>query len=314
MTQARPVQVGTDPSAAMLRTRFRAMGGENEIAVDTLLGVDRAREALRSAALEVLRIERKYSRYLRDESSLVHQINSGAGRPDFTACDEETVSLLRTADRLYHMSDGLFDVTSGVLRRAWDFSRARVPSQDEIESLLPLVGWEKVERARNSVRLPLPGMEIDFGGFGKEYAADRAAAILKSHGVRHGFVNLGGDIAAIGGQPDGNPWQFGVINPRCATEVVARIALFDGGLATSGDYEKYFECDGQRYCHILNGQTGFPARCWRSVSVSHVSCTLAGAFSTIAMLKEAMAVDFLDRSAYGYLLIDQNGQFVANRQ
>jgi thiamine biosynthesis lipoprotein len=211
------------------------------------------------------------------------------------------------------MSGGLFDITSGVLRRAWDFSKALLPSQSEVSHLLSLIGWDKVIFADHTISLPLKGMEIDFGGFGKEYATDRAAGILAENGIKHGYVNLGGDIKAFGGQPDGSSWLFGVRDPRDAGSAVAQIAIRDGGLATSGDYEKFMEINGVRYCHILNPFTGFPVNCWRSVSVSGVSALMAGALSTIAMLKEAAAVQFLEESHCGYLLIDAGGRQETNR-
>ena len=101
-------------------------------------------------------------------------------------------------------------------------------------------------------------MEIDFGGIGKEYAADRVATICLEHGLRHGLVNLGGDIRAIGPQADGTPWRVGIRHPRVQDAAIAGFDLAAGALATSGDYERYFEIDGKRYCHILNPTTGMP--------------------------------------------------------
>jgi len=102
----------------------------------------------------------------------------------------------------------LFDIISGTLRHAWDFRAGRLPQRAQVEALLPLVGWHKVRWKGASIELPQQGMELDFGGFGKEYAADRAATLLQEHGVRHGMVNLGGDIRLMGPQPDGHPWRL----------------------------------------------------------------------------------------------------------
>jgi thiamine biosynthesis lipoprotein len=196
-----------------------------------------------------------------------------------------------------------------VLRRAWNFRRdpPRVPSPAELAALLPLVAWADVEWDERSVRLRRAGMEIDFGGIGKEYAADRAATILLDHGLRHGFVDLGGDIRAIGPQPDGTPWRAGVRHPRVAGAAVAAFDLSEGALATSGDYERYFDVDGKRYCHILDPRTGMPVRHWQSISVAAPLCVVAGSCATIAMLRGEGAASFLDAQGVAWLGVAADG-------
>lgn len=257
------------------------------------------------AIAEVRRIEHKFSRY-RDDS-IVSRINAEAGGAP-VVCDAETLSLLAYADTLWQASAGRFDISSGVLRRAWDFKAARLPDADRLATLCALVGWDRVEREGDTVRLPQPGMELDFGGFGKEYAADRAAAVLREAGARHGFVNLGGDLHAIGPQPDGQPWLIAIQDPRRPDGVVAQIELPAGGLATSGDYERYFELDGRRYCHLLDPRTGWPVDHWRSVSVAAPLCIAAGSCTTIAMLAGPDGLDFLTSSGLSYLAIDSHGR------
>src|SRR5690606_4008591 len=216
------------------------------------------------------------------------------------------------ADALHASSDGLFDITSGVLRRAWDFRRARLPSVADVDAARALVGWQHVERDGRHVRLSRAGMEIDFGGFGKEYAADRAATLLIDAGCRHGFVNLGGDLRAFGPQPDGSAWRFGIQHPRQADATVASLDVVHGGLATSGDYERYFELDGVRYCHILDPRTGWPVRYWQSITVLAPLAIAAGSLSTIAMLKQAAAGDFLARSGAAWLAVGPRGEVVSS--
>ncbi len=135
----------------------------------------------------------------------------------------------------------MFDITAGVLRRCWDF-RARPPRLPESEALAAacaLIGWSDVERDNARVRLPRAGMEIDFGGIGKEYAADRAATILRDAGVAHALVDLAGDVRAVGAQADGAPWRVGIRHPRRDGAVIAYVELADGAVATSGDYERF---------------------------------------------------------------------------
>jgi thiamine biosynthesis lipoprotein len=288
----------------IFRFGFEAMAGGCEI----LLVCDSKKEAQSIARLAigvVSRIEQKYSRYRLD--SIVSRINAAAGQKG-VECDDETVSLFQYADTLYANSGGLFDITAGVLRKAWNFSRAVVPEKEALAPLLGLIGWKSVERQGNVVRLPAAGMELDFGGIGKEYAADRAANLLYRKGVRHGYVNLAGDIRVVGPRPDGSPWMIGIQDPRHKGRTIASIPLSAGALATSGDYERYFDADGNRYCHILHPRTGYPVTWWRSVTVVAPLAITAGSCSTIAMLKEDDALSFLDDTGMGYLAVDHLGQ------
>ena len=257
-----------------------------------------------AAIAEVQRIEMKYSRYRPD--SIVSAINSAAGQ-QFVDCDAETWALLEYADSLYQSSGHLFDITAGVLRQAWNFKEPKLPSEDQLTALCQLIGWASVVRENHQVRLPKTGMEIDFGGFGKEYAADRAGTILASHGVQHGYVNLGGDLRVIGSKPDGQAWMIGIQDPRNKDHILASIPITQGGLATSGDYERYFDFDGRRYCHVLDPHTGYPVTYWRSISVLAPLTIIAGNCSTIAMLKQQDGLAYLEASGMSYLAVDQYG-------
>jgi len=288
---------------------FKAMACPCEIQI-VAPGEVVAQAASARAVAEVQRIENKYSRYRPD--SIISRINRAAGSGKAVSCDDETQWLLGFADTLFAASDGLFDITAGILRQAWNFSVPRVPSAEELAPLLEKIDWSLVERSGRKVSLPLAGMEIDFGGFGKEYAADRAADALIAEGVTSGYVNLGGDIRVIGPQPDGQPWVIGVQNPRAKEQIVASIPLYDGGLATSGDYEKFFEVDGCRYCHVLNPKSGLPVRFWQSVSIQAPRALAAGSATTIAMLKERDGVEFLKNTGFVYLAIDNSGRLYNN--
>ncbi|MRW86439.1 FAD:protein FMN transferase [Pseudoduganella sp. FT26W] len=291
---------------AIHRLPFDAMGSRCEIRL-AAADVDSAQRLMQRAVAEVRRIEHKYSRYRPD--SIVSRINAAAGGRA-VAIDHETAGLFSYANALFGASDGLFDITSGVLRRAWDFRQPRVPSAAVLAPLLALVGWRQVLFSKGEAYLSTAGMEIDFGGFGKEYAADRAATLLADAGVRHGYVNLGGDMRFIGPRMDGRPWQIGIQDPRDAQSVLATIPISEGALATSGDYERFFELDGQRYCHILDPRDGMPVRYWRSVSVLAPVAIAAGSCSTIAMLKQRDGLDFLNTSDMAYLAVDDEGQML----
>ena len=294
------------PSLVLYRHSFRAMACDNEI---HLYATDeRQSAAAANAAIgEVKRIEAKYSRYVDD--SVVSTINRAAGgRP--TMLDSETISLLNYAHTCYQQSEGLFDISSGVLRRVWNFKASEVPSSASIDAVLSLVGWDKVERDADSIRLPRAGMEIDFGGFGKEYAVDRAAFALASYGIANAMINLGGDMMVLGPHADGRPWGVGIRHPRADDATLTTVACSSGAIATSGDYERFIEVDGRRYCHILNPKTGWPVEnVFQSVTVHAPTCLVAGSATTIAMLKGKTAgLAWLEALGLPYLAVDSGGR------
>ncbi len=286
--------------------QFKAMGGPCEL---RLYAADQAQgdQYAAAAQAEIQRLERRYSRY-RDDS-LTTQINRSAGDAHGVEIDAESAALLDYAQTAWEQSEGLFDITSGVLRRVWDFKARRIPSQEEIAAVLPLIGWDKVQWRRPRLVLPRAGMEVDFGGYVKEYAADRAAQAARAASARHGFVELAGDIAVIGPHPDGAPWQIGIRHPRRPEQAMASIPLAAGAIASSGDYERYFEIDGKRYCHVLNPKTGWPVQGLASVSVVAEQCLIAGTASTVAMLKGATAGPaWLDQLGLRHLCMDAQGR------
>jgi FAD:protein FMN transferase len=304
----------------LTRFEFRAMAGMNELLIDS----DDQRQAdtaAQAAIAEVHRIEAKYSRYRAD--SVVSHINAAAGQKAIDV-DEETAMLLNYADTLYQQSDGLFDITSGVLRTVWSFDKPALPSQAHIDCVLPLIGWNKVERwveqNATTIRLSEAGMQIDFGGFGKEYAADRAAIVLQTNGVQRALVNLAGDVMCFDVTDAPSPWSVGIQHPRrLQGEAVRSIAMANAAMATSGDYERYFELNKIRYCHLLNPHHGWPTgfnqhgAVWAeppfaSVSVIAPNALVAGSLSTVAMLKPASeALDWLQRMGAIFWAVDRDG-------
>lgn len=255
---------------------------------------------------EVRRLEQKYSRYRDDSVTAAIHASAQSGNP--FPLDHETAALLNYAHTAWEQSDGLFDITSGILRRAWDFRSGRLPSQQQIDELLPRIGWSKLHIENNQLQFTRPDMEIDFGGYVKEYAADGAAAIATQHGIQHGLVELGGDIRVIGPHPDGRPWAIGIRHPRQPGAILATLPLQQGALASSGDYERCLVIDGQRYGHILNPRTGWPVQGLMAVSVVADHCLLAGTATTIALLKGNGGIDWLNDLELPWLAMDQNGQ------
>lgn len=279
----------------MFRHQFTAMASPCVITLD---GPSSTCEAAALAAeAEVRRIEAKYSRF-RDDSEL-SRINRQAGHK--TDIDPETFQLLHYADVCWQQSQGLFDISAGILRQAWDFHSGKVPSDKQLQPLLQRIGWQRVTLAEDHLQLPA-SMELDLGGIGKEYAADRAAQQCLNLGINSGVIDLGGDLHVLGPKQQG-PWQIGVRHPRQPQQAFAQLPVYQGGMATSGDYERYFEQQGKRYCHLLNPHTGMPVHYWASVSVIAPSCLLAGSLATLTMLQQAEGLPWLKQQSVQFLAI-----------
>jgi FAD:protein FMN transferase len=255
--------------------------------------------------------EAKYSRFLDD--SIISRINAAAGK-EWVEVDAETDQLLSLCGEMSFFTRGAFDPTALPLIRLWNWKANPpiVPDDKTIQKAKELVSWGNVQRRKGAVFLSRPGMCLDFGGIGKEYAADRAAETLWLAGVTHGFVDLGGDIRAIGPRPDGTPWRIGIQHPRVRGAMLGSIELTDAGIATSGDYERYFERDGRRFSHLLDPRTGWPAQYWQCVSASGPVCVAAGACATVAMLMPpAEARAFLERQGMAFLAVTATGEMVS---
>jgi thiamine biosynthesis lipoprotein len=289
----------------LYRFRFSAMASPCQL---QLYASNRAvaEQAAEAALADIRRIETRYSRY-RDDS-VTAAINRAAAAGTEIEVDAETAALLDYAAACFADSDGLFDISSGILRDAWDFNSARLPEPDQLQALLHKVGWEKVSWQRPRLAFGIAGMEIDFGGIGKEYAADRAANLCRHYGIAHGLVELGGDIAIIGAHPDGAAWQVGVRRPDCMDDARARFAVLAGGVASSGDYARGMVIDGRRYGHILNPRTGWPVTGLQSVTVVADQCIVAGSASTIAMLKSVDGIAWLQECGLPSIWIDADGE------
>lgn len=260
--------------------------------------------AIDRAIAEVQRLEEKYSRFL--ASSVLTRINQQAGK-NATVVDAETAGLLNYAQNCFELSDGLFDITSGVFRQIWDFKANQIPSEQQIAEVLPFVGFEQLSWDGEQLFLP-KGMQIDFGGLVKEYAADCAREHLLNQGLQHGLVDLGGDIAILGSRAHDAPWLIGIRNPHSPELAMATIALKSGAIATSGYYERFMMMNGQRYCHIINPKTGWPVNYVASVSVAAGSCLVSGSLASIAMLKQQSSVQWLTQQQASFYLQTDDGQ------
>jgi thiamine biosynthesis lipoprotein len=286
-----------DAARDYARVAFDAMASPCEILVEGA-GQAEAEGLGRLAADEAWRIEAKFSRYL--AGNVVDRINGAAGQA--VEVDAETAELIDFATTLYELSEYRFDITSGVLRQAWTFDGSdRLPTPEAVAAIMDRVGWHRAEWHRPVLRMP-PGMEIDLGGIGKEYAVDKAAAILRAATPRSCLVNFGGDLDVTCPPETFEYWSVGVESARTSGPVPASLLrLRVGALATSGDARRYLVKAGRRYCHILDPLTGWPVPdAPRSITVAADTCTQAGMLSTLAMLRGAGAEAFLDAQGVRY--------------
>jgi thiamine biosynthesis lipoprotein len=237
-----------------------------------------------------------------------------AARPGGVEVDRETAALLNYAETQFNISEGLFDITTRGLSALWDCIQS-IPGERHITAALQKTGWHRVQWNGCTLKIPA-GMEFDLGGIVKEYAADRAAGLLLKAGFASGYMDLGGDFHFLGPHPGGRPWKVGIQNPEMRGDPIAAVELYSGGMASSGDYERYSEIDGTRYGHIINPQTGWPANPGSTglsaVSSLAPSCLLAGSVSTLAMLlPREKGISFLKQSGLRWLAIgpvqDRNG-------
>ena len=272
------------PSSSGPRIVERAhlsMGSEVRISAWTE-DEQRAVHALDNAFAEFDRLDRLLSVW--QTGSDVSRLNQAAGR-NAVAVSPETLEVLRTAQEISEWTGGKFDVTFGALSGLWKFDHDQdnqIPSMDEVRRRLPLVDFRALELdpVKQTAFLRRPGVRVHLGGIGKGFAVDRAAAILREKGITDFLIQSGGDLYA-GGRRGGRPWRTGIRDPRGpADRVFAAMNLENETFSTSGDYERFFMKDGQRYHHILDPDEGAPARGCRSVTIVSRQAVLADGLST----------------------------------
>ena len=292
-------------SLTLKRFSFQCLGSHCEIQLYDASRVN-AKNLTRRLITEASRIERKYSSNI--GKSFVSEINFSAGNKLGIKIDKETKTLFNHALDCFEKSEGLYDITAGALNRLWDFNRQEAPATSKIEALLPHIGLHKLKWRRSRLYLPL-NMRIDFGEICKEYAVDALAKLGRDLGIQHGLVNLGGDFAIIGAQPDNQPWTVGIANPKIANSLLAKIDLLDGGVATSGDYASSFLLEGKPHSAILNPKTGLPCSGLRAISVVAERCTSAGFLAKSSLLlDEKQGLEKLSDAKVAFAAMDKNGQ------
>lgn len=281
-------------------------------AMDTLMTVtvyDGDSEALSDCQARVEQLEALLS--VTNPDSEVGRLNQ-SGR---VVASEDTLSLLRFVLAMSGRTSGAVDPTVYPLVRAWGFTTGsyRVPGDEELAELLPLVGYAQVKLDEDSGEITLPeGAAIDLGSVAKGYAADQLAELLKQRGVTTALMDLGGNVHCVGSKADGQPWRVGIRDPL-GDGYVGAVTVTDCAVVTSGCYERYFEQDGVVYGHIIDPQTGRPVENGvQSVTVVSDSGLRSDALSTALFVMGADRAAELWRQSDDFeaVIVTEEGAYV----
>ena len=256
----------------------RLMGSSFElIAVDENESL--ALQRLREGVAEIQRIETLLTEFSDDSQTAL--LNKYAGEKPVKV-DSEVYELVQRCLALSALTQGAFDITAGALKALYNFKQRepRIPTATVLKDTLSVVGHRSIRLEKDTVFLSKKGMRIGFGAIGKGYAADRVRTLWKGLGVRSGVINASGDLTAWGLQPDGKPWRVGIADPRDPARILLWLPVDDAAIATSGNYEQYFEIDGVRYSHNIDPRTGVPVSGIKSVTIVSHSAELSDALAT----------------------------------
>ncbi|MFB0533050.1 MAG: FAD:protein FMN transferase [Desulfatiglandales bacterium] len=217
------------------------------------------------------------------------------------------LDLFQRGLKVYHDSNGCFDVTVGPLSRVWGFFDKSyvVPAPEQIKSALKLIGMEKIEQ-KNEALVLLPGMELDWGAIAKGFGIDLASKSLIQLGISRGFINAGGDLYCWGKNPSDQSWNIGIKHPR-ESGFLGVLSISNLGAATTGDYQRYFVKDGVRYHHVFNPRTGYPAQGKQSVTVCGPETLICDALSTALFVSQEPAKILEKYPDYGAIIVDSDG-------
>jgi thiamine biosynthesis lipoprotein len=262
----------------------------------------KAEDAITKAFAEVKRIDDLFTTY--NEESPVWKLNNVTD--SIISVDPEIYSLIVLCDSITKLSNGSFDVSLDNLTKSWGFytDNPHLPKQAEVDSALLLSGWKSIKLFGDNKIIKHKNVGLNFGAIAKGYAVDKALEVLKKSGIKEALINAGGEISVIG-----SDWIVGIQHPREINSIIKKIKLNGKTVATSGDYEQYFEVDGKRYHHILDPKTGYPSTGLQSVTIINKSNTIADAFATAVFVmgkeKGMRLIESLDNTET--MIIDSEG-------
>ncbi len=262
----------------------------------------KADDAISKAFEEMKRIDDLFTTF--SDQSPVFKINNQIDT--IIKVDTEIYNLIILCDSITKLSDGCFDVSLNNIIKVWGFDadNFRVPAKSEIDSALMLGGWNNVKILAEDKIFKKKKIELNFGAIAKGYAVDKAIEVLRNSEIKEALVNAGGEISVIG-----TNWTVGIQHPRKINSIIKKIKLNENTIATSGDYEQYFEVDGIRYHHILDPKTGYPSTGLQSVTIINKSNTFADALATAVFVmgkeKGIKLIESLDDTEA--MIIDSDG-------
>lgn len=269
---------------------------------------DAGQAAMDAVVADMSRINALMSPYLPD--SELSRLNARAAQ-SAVKVSPELFRLLEISRAVSELTDGAFDITYASVGHLYDYRRRVRPDPQTVQRRLPAIDYRHVEldAERRSVGFASAGVRIDLGGIAKGYAVERAARILREHGVAHAQVSLGGDTRLVGDRR-GRPWIIGIRDPRDAERTAVRIPLADEAVSTSGDYERYFEEHGIRYHHIIDPATGHSPDAVRSVTILGPEATRTDAYSTsVFVMGAARGLAFINgQPDYEAVIVDSRGR------
>lgn len=265
---------------------------------------------------EVKRIESLLTEFSPDSQTSL--INKAAGL-NTVQVDSEVYEIIGRCKQLSRLTQGAFDITSGILKKLYNFKEGMpsLPSSSEIKSALARVGYQKIELSENNcISLAAPGMHIGFGAIGKGLAADKVKKLFLERGVKSAVISASGDLTAWGRRVDGSPWKIGIANPYDTAEALAWLSVDNVSVATSGNYEQYIEIDGQRYSHNIDPKSGLPVKGIQSVTVVSPKAELSDALATaVTVMGVEVGLHFIDQLPDTHcLIVDEYNKVFTSRR
>ena len=240
-----------------------------------------AQLAVEKAYEEVIRIEKLISSW--DENSETAEINRNAGIQPVKV-SSELFNLIDRSKKVSKLTNGVFDISFASIDKVWHFdgSMTDIPTAEEIANSVAKINYEHIILNYDSLSVYLKdeGMKIGFGGIGKGYTANRCKAIMLENGIKNGVVNAGGDLITWGKQTNGEDWTIGIADPSKKESALSYLNISDQSVVTSGNYERFIELDGKKYCHIIDSRTGWPAESLNSVTIICSDAEIGDALAT----------------------------------
>lgn len=295
------------------RRQSRLMGSAFEFVLVANEG--EGENLLDKCVAEVKRIEHLLTEF--SDTSFTSLINQSAGKKSIRVSDE-VYSLLSRCKEISRLTQGAFDITAAVLKKRYNFKGETfiMPSAGIVRDMLHKVGFDKILLFdNNEVYLSKPGMHINFAAIGKGYAADKVKRILVDEGVHSGVINASGDLTAWGNREDGSPWKIGIADPVNPSSILLWLPIINSSVATSGDYEQYFEWNGERYSHTIDPKTGKPVKEIKSVTIVSPRAELSDALATaVFTMGVDVGVHFIEQLPQTHAIIvdDRNRIFMTS--